>query len=256
MTRLRVVAAQELRDLWLTGRGLPLILAYAVLLSVTSYLVASNQALNFLEQREAVSLTLQVGVGVAALLVLVVSADAISGERERGTLESLLLTPAPRWVLLAGKGLAAMSLWLVAYVVSVPYIWYLARGTGVLGRALVAGLGVGTLIVLFLCSLGLAISAVTGSNRVALSVSFFLLLAAFFPTQLPTAAQSGGVADFLLRVDPVTAGLHYLSELVVRGRPAGEDVGWLVGPIVLAVAAAAAACTVGARMSLRPGRRA
>ncbi|MFL6105199.1 MAG: hypothetical protein ACJ74K_18180, partial [Actinomycetes bacterium] len=89
-----VVAERELRDLWLAGRGLPLLLAYSVLLSVTSYLVAANQALNFLEQREAVSLTLQVAVAVGALLVLLGAADSVSGERERGTLESLLLSPA------------------------------------------------------------------------------------------------------------------------------------------------------------------
>ena len=60
-----VVCRQELRDLWLSGRGMPLLLAFSVLLSVTSYLVASNQALNFLEQREAVNLTLQMAVAVA-----------------------------------------------------------------------------------------------------------------------------------------------------------------------------------------------
>ncbi|MFL6186623.1 MAG: ABC transporter permease, partial [Actinomycetes bacterium] len=123
-----VVAERELRDLWLAGRGLPLLLAYSVLLSVTSYLVAANQALNFLEQREAVSLTLQVAVAVGALLVLLGAADSVSGERERGTLESLLLSPAPRRALIIGKGVAALSLWAAAWAVSVPYVWYLARG--------------------------------------------------------------------------------------------------------------------------------
>lgn len=254
MSRLRVIAVQELRDLWLTGRGLPLMLAYAVLLSVTGYLVASNRALNFLEQREAVSLTAQVAVGVAALLVLVVAADAISGERERGTLESLLLTPSPRAVLVAGKGAAAVCLWFGAYAVCVPYLWYLARGTGILGRALIGGFAVGTLIALFLAALGLLISTVATSNRIALSVSFFLLLALFFPTQLPTGPQSG-VADFLLRADPVTAGLHYLSELIIRAKPAGEDAAWLIGPVVLTVVAVVAAVLAGARLSLRPARR-
>jgi ABC-2 type transport system permease protein len=253
MNRFRVVAAQELRDLWFTGRGLPLMLAYTLLLSVTGYLVVSNRALNFLEQREAVSLTVQVAVGVAALLVLVVCADAISGERERGTLESLLLTPSPRSVLVAGKGAAGLGLWIGAYALSVPYLWYLARGTGVLSRALIGGFAVGTLIVLFLAALGLLISTLSSSNRVSLSVSFFLLLALFFPTQLPTGPQSG-IGDFLLRIDPVTAGLHYLSELIIRARPAGENLGWLVGPLVLAVVAVVAAGVVGAHLSLRPGR--
>src|ERR1700712_2147212 len=127
MTETRSVTVHELRQLWLTGRGLPLLLAYAVLLSVTSYLAASNRALNYLEQRETVSLTVQVAIAIAALLVLLAAADGISGERERGTLESLLLTPAPRWSLIAGKGVAALSLWLAAYAVSVPYVWYLGR---------------------------------------------------------------------------------------------------------------------------------
>ena len=46
---------------------------------------------------------LQVAVAVGSLLTLVVAADGVSGERERGTLESLLLTPVSRRGLLLGK---------------------------------------------------------------------------------------------------------------------------------------------------------
>jgi ABC-2 type transport system permease protein len=106
-----VVARQELRDLWLGGRGLLLAFAFSVLLSAITYLAATNEALNFLERREAVNLALQVAVGVGGLLALLGAADAISGERERGTLECLLLTPAPRAALVAGKLVAALSLW-------------------------------------------------------------------------------------------------------------------------------------------------
>ena len=59
-----IVAAQELRDLWLGGRGLLLSLAFSGLLSVLSYLVATNQALNFLEQREYVIVSFQVCIAV------------------------------------------------------------------------------------------------------------------------------------------------------------------------------------------------
>src|SRR5437870_516163 len=98
-----VVTGQELRDLWLGGRGLILSLAFSVLLSVLAYLVATNQALNFLEQRESVNLTLQVAIAVGALLALLAAADTVSGERERGTLEALLLTPVSRRQLTGGK---------------------------------------------------------------------------------------------------------------------------------------------------------
>ena len=108
---MRVVTAQELRDLWLGGRGLVLTFAFSLLLSVVAYLVATNRGLNFLEHRETVNLLLQVAIAVGALLALLTAADTISGERERGTLESLLLTPVSRLELTLGKLLGALSLW-------------------------------------------------------------------------------------------------------------------------------------------------
>jgi len=105
-----VVAGQELRDLWLRGRGLLLSLAFSGLLSVLSYVVATNTALNFLEQRESVNLTLQVAIAVGAMLALLAGADAVSGERERGSLESLLLTPVSRLQLTGGKLVEGLSL--------------------------------------------------------------------------------------------------------------------------------------------------
>src|SRR2546421_4297333 len=123
-----VVAVQELRDLWLGGRGPLLTLAFSGLLRVLSYLVATNQALNFLEQRESVNLTLQVAIAVGAMLALLAGADALSGERERGSLESLLLTPVSRLELTGGKLLAALSLWIPADVGTIPLLWFVGRG--------------------------------------------------------------------------------------------------------------------------------
>jgi len=248
-----VVAERELRDLWLAGRGLPLLLAYSVLLSVTSYLVAANQALNFLEQREAVSLTLQVAVAVGALLVLLGAADSVSGERERGTLESLLLSPAPRRALIIGKGIAAVSLWAAAWAVSVPYVWYLGRGVGVVGVAVASGLVVGSLLALFLVGYGLLVSTVLSSNRLSLSVSLFALLALYAPTQMPTAVQNSWIGDLLLRVDPFTAGLRYLGKLIINGHGPGQDAGWLIGPVLAAFVALAVALTVAGRLTLHGG---
>src|SRR5690349_8466081 len=127
-----IVGEWELRNLWLGGRGLLLSIAFSALLSVLTYLVATNRALNFLEQRESVNLTLQVAIAVGALPALVAAADAISSERERGTLEALLLAPAPRLQLMLGKLGGALSLWLAAFALTIPYIWFLGRGVGIL----------------------------------------------------------------------------------------------------------------------------
>ncbi len=250
-----VVLDQELRDLWL-GRGPLLVLAFSLVLSVLAYLAATNQALNFLEQREAVNLVLQVAVAVGALLTLITAADAISGERERGTLESVLLSPVSRLGLTAGKLLGALSLWVVAFAIAIPYIWFLGRGVGVTGRAVAAGAVVGTLLALVLAELGILISIFAGSNRVSLSLGLLLLLALFAPTQLPTRAQSGWAGDLLLRVNPLSAGEHYLGKLIVDGHGAAQDASWLLSPAIGAVVLGALVAVAGAqRLTLRGGWR-
>ena len=250
-----VVAEQELRDLWLGGRGLLLCVAFSVLLSIIAYLTATNQALNFLEQRESVNVTVQVAIAVGSLLALLAAADAISGERERSTLESLLLAPVSRLDLTGGKLVAALSLWLAAFVITIPYVWFLGRGVELVGDALLVGIFVGTLLAVFLASLGIVISVFASSNRVSLSLSLFLLLAVFTPTQLPSSAQKGWAGEFLLRVNPLTAGEHYVGKIIVNGHSWSEDASWLISPIIAAPAFLALAAFVGARY-IRLGRRA
>jgi len=248
------VVEQELRDLWLGGRGLVLCIAFSLLLSVIAYLVATNTALNFLEQRESVNLVLQVAIAVGALLALLAAADSVSGERERGTLEGLLLTPVPRRRIATGKLLGALSLWVAAFAITVPYVWFLGRGVGIVGNALAVGAVVGTLLAVFLGSLGMIVSFFSRSNRVSLSISLLVLLAAFAPTQLPTSATGGWAGDLLLRVNPLTAGEHYVGKVVVDGHAWNEDVSWLLSPAVAAVVLAALVPILGARfIRLRGG---
>jgi ABC-2 type transport system permease protein len=242
----RIVAEQECRDLWISGRGPLLAFAFSVLLSVMTYLAATNQVLNFLEQREAVGLTVQVAVAVGALVTLVVSADSVSGERERGTLENLLLAPVSRRDIVAGKLIAALSLWFAIFLVSVPYIWVLGRGVSLVAPALALNLLVGTLLALALSGLGILISTVAGSNKVSLAVSLFLLLALFAPTQLPGGVSRGWFGDLLTLLNPVASGLHYVNAVLVNGHAWTMDLSYLVSPAV------AAAIAVGVVLAVSP----
>jgi ABC-2 type transport system permease protein len=229
-------------------------LAFSLLLSVLAYLVATNQALNFLEQRESVNLTLQVALAVGALLALLAAADTFSGERERGTLETLLLTPVSRLELVGGKLGAALTLWLAAFAITIPYVWFLGRGVGIVAVALATGVIVGTLLAVFLTSLGVVISVFARTNRVSLSLSLFVLLALFAPTQFPTGAQQGWAGDLLLRANPLTAGEHYVGKIVVDGHPWSQDAAWLISPLVAALLALGVAVFVGSRcVRLSPG---
>jgi ABC-2 type transport system permease protein len=248
-----IVLGQELRDLWLGGRGLVLCLAFSVLLSTIAYLLAASTDLNFLERRESVSLTLQVATVVGGLLALLAAADAISGERERGTLESVLLTPVSRREIVIGKLIASLSLWFAAFAITVPYIWFLGRGVDIVGAALATGFVVGTLLAVFLASLGTIISLFSNSNRVGLSLSLFILLALFAPTQFPAGATTAWVGDLLVRIDPMSAGEHYVGKVVISGYSWSQDVSLLASPIIAAAGFLALAVVLSRRLGLRGG---
>jgi len=243
-----VVAAQECADLWRSGRGPLLLFGFSVLLSCVTYLTSTNQALNFLEQRETVNLVVQVAVAVGVLAALVVSADAISGERERGTLESLILTPVARRAIIAGKLTAALSLWLATFVVSIPYIAILARGVGIMSQALALGLLVGTVVAVGLGSIGLLISAVPTSNKTSIAGSLFMLLLLFAPTQLPSGLPQGWFFEVLLRLNPVASALTYISSSLVGGHQWTQDLSYLVSPLLSVVLAGGALALAGPRL--------
>jgi ABC-2 type transport system permease protein len=249
------VASRELRDLWVRGRGIPILLAYAVLLSVTSYVTATNRELNFLEQREALNQTLQIAVALGALLVLVAGAESVTGERDHGTIESLMVAPFPRSAIVGGKAMAVMSLWAAAYLCAVPYVLYLSRGTRVTAAALIGGLVVGTLLAVFAAGVGLALSIVAATTRSSVSLGLFLLLALFAPTQLPTSARQAWFGTALLHANPFTSGLRYLSRLVVDAHGVTADLGWVIGPILAAVAAGAIVAMLAGRVTLAGGAR-
>lgn len=243
----RVVAGQEFRDLWVNGRGPLLVFAFSVLLSAVAYLAATNQVLDYLAQRDAVDLVLRTVVAVGVLVTLVVSADGISGERERGTLESLLLAPVHPREIVTGKLLGAMSLWFAAFLVGVPYVWLLGRSASIVGTAMLLGLVIGTLLAFALAVFGLLVSGAAGSNKMSLSVSLFVLLALFALTQLPTGPNQSWVADVLVRINPVGSGLHYMSGLLVERHGWTAELPYLASPVLAAALAGVALVVVGPR---------
>jgi ABC-2 type transport system permease protein len=243
-----VVAEQESRDLWTSGRGLILLFLFSILLSAVTYLTSTNQALNFLEQRESVNLVLQLAVAVGVLVTLVVSADGISGERERGTLESLLITPVSRRSIIVGKLIAALTMWFATFLVTIPYVWVLARSVGILGQALALGFCVGTLVAVGLGSIGLLISGLCNSNKASIAASLFLLVILFAPTQLPSGLPQGWFFEVLLRANPIASALAYISSILVEGHSWTQDLSYLITPLLTAIIAGGVLAFAGPRL--------
>ncbi len=230
----RLVAGRDLRDLWGRGRGILVVLVAAVLFSAVTYLSASEASLNLLDAKEAVHLLIQVVVIIGCLLVLVSAADAISGERERRTLEPVLLAPVSRRDLAIGKLVAAVSLWFATLVVAIPYILVLADGPAIVFDALTTTAIIGTLVAVGLAGLALLISAFSGSNRLSLASALFVVLVLTAPSRVPGITKNS-VGEALLHINPITSGLGGIERIIVKGDSWSEAADWLVSPAIAAV---------------------
>ncbi|HEY7449603.1 MAG TPA: ABC transporter permease subunit [Vicinamibacterales bacterium] len=237
-----VVFRKELEDLWVGGRGAVLLLLYCVLVGGASLLQVVLSESDMIPPKELVYSTLMLSLTFGVLMNLVLGADSISGERERGTLEALLVTPASRPQIVFGKFLAALTPWPIAFLVTAPYLAVLAQDDPALRLALIWGGLAGTLLAASFTGLGMVVSLWSNANRVSLFVTLTTYLMFYLPTQLPSGAQTGIMGRFFKRVNPLESVGHWLEKIIVNNRnplefstdPRGGGWLWLVSPTVLA----------------------
>lgn len=249
-----VVLTRELTDLWVGGKALNLLFIYSIILGIQTYVYATNSELSLIPPKEAVYETLKTAIAVSLFLGLIIGSDSFSGERERGTLEGLLLTPASRGQIVAGKFLAGISAWPGALLITIPYMTALSQGDEVLGPAILWGAILGTVLVPAYVGLGMLVSYWTGSNRTSFFISLGLYVLFLIPAQLPGRAQTGVAGQFLQWVNPMAAVSHFLSKHLVNYRTVAEFWTWLISPVVFAALVLGTLFLyAGPRLRLEPG---
>jgi hypothetical protein len=230
-----LVFNRELTDLWIGGKGLHLILIYSIVLSIITYVMVTNSESSQLPPKEMVFETLKVVIAIGTIISLIIGADSISGERERATLEGLLLTPASRRQIVLGKFLAAVSPWPMVLAITIPYLQVLSQGDEVFGQAVLWGVIMGSLLAPALTGLGMLVSIWSDSNKTSFLVSLGISLLCLVPAQLPGRAWAGASGEFLQWVNPMAAADHLLERILVNNRTLDELWSWLTAPVLLPV---------------------
>jgi ABC-type transport system involved in multi-copper enzyme maturation permease subunit len=237
-----IIFTRELRDLWIGGKALYLILMYALLLGVYAFVLASNAEVKLLPTREMVVELVKISIVVGVFICLIIGADSFSGERDRSTLEGLLLTPASRGQVAFGKLLAATSPWPVALVIAIPMWIQLADTPKMLGQALLWGPLLGTLLAPAMAGMGMLVSVWCNSNRTSMLVSLCLFLVLLLPTELmggpakiQRTAEQWTRAEMSVIINPVAAPLRFLWKTMANGLPAADLWYWHTAPILFTV---------------------
>lgn len=230
-----LVFLRELNELWMGGKAPVLLLIFSVLLGIMTYVMASNSELSLIPPQEMTYETLKAAIAVGLFISLIIGADSISGERERATLESLLLTPTSRRQIVIGKFLAGVSPWPVAYLIAIPYMKVLSQGNEVFAAAVPWGALTGTLLAPAFTAMGMLASFWSNSNKTSLFTGLGLYVLFLLPSQLPGRAQTGQMGSLLQQVNPIASTNHFLSKILVNNRTFEEWWPWLVAPAALAL---------------------
>lgn len=230
-----VVLLRELQELWMGGKAPVLLLIYSILLGLLTYVMASNSELSLIPPQEMVYETLKGAFAFSLFICMVVGADSISGERERYTLESLLLTPTSRRQIMLGKFLANVTPWPAALLICIPYLKAISQGNEVFIHAVFWGAISGTLLVPAFTGIGMLASFWSNSNKSSFFTALALYVLFLAPTTLPGRAQTGVMGAMLQQANPIASVYHFQSKLLVNNRTFAEFWPWLVSPLVLAV---------------------
>ena len=230
-----LVFKRELRDLWIGGKALNFTIAYVVLLGGYAYWQAQDSAVSLIPPKEMVFELWKVAMMSAVFMGLIIGADTLSGERERTTLEALLLTPTSRMQIVVGKYLAAASTWPVSLIAAVPYTYVLAQGDEVFGQAMLWGALVGTALAPAFTALGMFISFWCQNNKTSMFVSLSVYLIFLLPTQLQGRAQGGFMGLIFQALNPMTGTRHFLAGVLVNNRTPAEYSEFMVSAVVFTV---------------------
>ncbi len=218
-----VLARKEGGELLLAPRGLAWLLASCIALSIFSLLLLSNSELSLLDNAQVVYDMAATVTALGALLAAVVGSDAIAGERERGTLVPLLLTPLSRGGILIGKLGGQLLTWAIVYVLALPYLWAVGSTGQNLALSMVALALFGSPVVLGFGCFAMGLSARLGTARSSLLTGLICLMVSASPLLLGPSLRQSAIGKAFDAINPFSAAVNAYDAIIIDSQPIGAQ---------------------------------
>lgn len=170
-------------------------------------------------------------LGLSVIQVVLLASLSVAREREDGTFDMLLMTPAGTWEILIGKAaaptLAAMGQSMALVLICTFWFEIPCQGSMILLTAVIL------LFALAVVSVGLAVSAIAASPQQALIIAFLLVLPGVILSGMLTPANAV-TAWFrpVLYLNPLYYGIAAVQRIYLEGAGLG-DIWHLLIPFVL-----------------------
>ena len=214
-----LVAKKEVKESIFGVRGSMWAVVSALVLSLMSYLLLTDAELSLLDQSEMLYIITSLSVGLGMLVTGILAGDSVAGERERSTLESVLLSPIRLGSMVAGKVGAVLAGWFLIFAVSAPYVLVVGAGSTVALPALVYAFVLGTLCVGGFAALVVGMSSLAPSGRGVTLGALAIFLGMAAPTLLGTVLQKSWFGTVYNVLSPFAQVRLSLDSVIVDKEP-------------------------------------
>ena len=210
------IATKEAKENLCGARGSMWAVLVAIALALTSSdLLLADKEISILDQSETLNVITSLAVGLGLLVAGLFGANSMVAERGRATLEGTLLIPSKRGALLLSKILNIMAVWLLIFVISVPYILVVGSGTGISWMALTYTFVLGTLCVVGFATLTVGLTALSRSGSGGTLVFLAILATVTIPTLLSTPLRKSWFGDTYNVLSPFAQARLSLESVIV-----------------------------------------
>ena len=203
MNTIKQIWLKEIRTQLYTWKGTLWFFIAAMLFSFTSYMLLTDKELSLLDQTEMLWLLGKIIISVGLLIVTIDVSSVLSSEFENDTAESLFLAPVSLQGLILGKLLSSITLWLLLFVIAIPYILVTSAGSNLAGAFIFYIFLLGSIGALGFCLLILSVSLLFRSTKNTLTTSLIILLALAAPALFATTIKNNIPAAIFSQINPV-----------------------------------------------------
>jgi len=206
---------KEFTEDFFSSRGAAVYLVGCGILSVFSLLLVSNTELSLLDNAQAVYMMGAIIIGLALLIAVILGSDGFAGERDRETLEIMLITPVRPVDIAMAKLAGIFFSWLIVFALSIPYLWAVGSTGQNLWPAFIYLFIAGSFLVLIFGGFMLGLSARMKTFKGALSIGLTLFLLSAGPIIIGPSLRQSTIGRFIDRLNPFGGALNMIDSVVV-----------------------------------------
>lgn len=210
------ITKKEIKENFYAMKGNMWLIIVAIIFSIMSYSFVSVKELSLLAQTEVIVTMGKLIVALGLLITIILASVSFSNEKEESTLESLLLTPTPKIHLAIGKLTGVLMMGLLVFIVSLPYIITLSYGTGLVMRAALFILLIGSILAFSYACISISLSILLGSSKNAIITSIIFFILTGLPSFLSTSIKKGGFGAVIEKISPLSNTFNLMKAVIIE----------------------------------------